>query len=268
VTSRTAAAAGAGCVTLVGGGPGAPDLLTFRAWRALMQADVVVTDRLCPREVLDDLGPDVEIIDVGKTAGHHPVPQAEINALLVRHARLGRRVVRFKGGDPFLFGRGGEEVAACHAAGVPVEVVPGVSSAFAVPALAGIPVTHRGTTTAVHVVTGHTRAGSGRSEVLDDVAVACVVGQTATLVILMGVAALPAITRRLLDAGADPATPVAVVESGSTPDQRVTFAALDLAAKRADEVGVAAPAVIVIGGVATEGLLEGAGGRTVGDPSG
>lgn len=258
-----------GHVTLVGGGPGAPDLLTFRGWRAIARADVVVTDRLCPREVLDDLGPDVEIIDVGKAAGHHPVPQVEINALLVRHARLGRRVVRLKGGDPFLFGRGGEEVAACRAAGIPVEVVPGVSSAFAVPALAGIPVTHRGTTTSVHVVAGHTRAGAPAGpDVLDDVAVACVVEQAATLVVLMGVAALPAITRRLLDAGADPATPVAIVESGSTPNQRVTRAALDLAAKRAVEVGVAAPAVIVIGGVAAEGVLEGSGGRTVGDRHG
>ncbi len=259
---EAAVQAGTGRVTLVGGGPGAPDLLTFRAWRALVQADVVVTDRLAPVEVLEDLGPDVEIVDVGKTPGHHAVPQEEINALLVRHARAGRRVVRLKGGDPFVFGRGGEEVAACRAAGVPVEVVPGISSALAVPALAGVPLTHRGTTAAFHVVTGHTRDGEA---VLDDVAVACVTSRTATLVVLMGVSALPGIVRRLLDAGADPATPVAIVERGSTPDQRVTRAALDLAAKRADEVGVVSPAVIVVGDVAADGVLEGPGERTVGE---
>ncbi|WP_418276321.1 uroporphyrinogen-III C-methyltransferase [Isoptericola jiangsuensis] len=246
-----------GRVTLVGAGPGAADLLTYRAWRAIARADVVVHDRLVPLEVLDDLGPDVEVIDVGKAPGKHKVAQDGINDLLVEHARRGRHVVRLKGGDPFVFGRGGEEYAACTAAGVAVEVVPGVSSALSVPALAGIPVTHRGTTTAFHVVTAHTRSGE---QELDDTAVSCVTLRTATLVILMGVSSLPAIVSRLLDAGADPATPVAIVEKGSTPEQRVTRAALDLAAKRADEVGVRAPAVIVIGDVAAEGLLEGVSG--------
>ncbi|PFG43908.1 uroporphyrin-III C-methyltransferase/precorrin-2 dehydrogenase/sirohydrochlorin ferrochelatase [Isoptericola jiangsuensis] len=249
-----------GRVTLVGAGPGAADLLTYRAWRTLTTADVVVHDRLVPLEVLADLGADVEVVDVGKTPGHHKLPQADIDALLVRHARAGRHVVRLKGGDPFVFGRGGEEWAACAAAGVPVEVVPGVSSALAVPALAGVPLTHRGTTTAFHVVTAHTRAGE---QELDDVAVACVTARAATLVILMGVSALPAIVARLLDAGADPATPVAIVERGSTPQQRVTRVGLDLAAKRAEEVGVTAPAVIVVGDVAAEGLLEGTGDRGV-----
>ncbi|WP_407317107.1 uroporphyrinogen-III C-methyltransferase [Isoptericola halotolerans] len=255
-----------GHVTLVGAGPGAADLLTYRAWRAVARADVVVHDRLVPVEVLDDLGEHVEVVDVGKAPGRHKVPQDGINALLVRHARAGRRVVRLKGGDPFVFGRGGEEYAACVAAGVAVDVVPGVSSALAVPALAGVPVTHRGTTTAFHVVTAHTRAGE---QELDDVAAGCVTQRAATLVILMGVSALPAIVTRLLDAGASPDTPVAIVERGSTPDQRVTRVGLDLAAKRADELGVRAPAVIVIGDVAAHGLLEGTSDRgDVGDPRG
>ncbi|GAB3083679.1 uroporphyrinogen-III C-methyltransferase [Isoptericola nanjingensis] len=253
MTTRDAAP---GRVTLVGAGPGAADLLTYRAWRALTTADVVVTDRLVPREVLDDLGPGVEVVDVGKTPGRHTLPQEEIDALIVARALAGQRVVRLKGGDPFVFGRGGEEVAACRAAGVPVEVVPGVSSALAAPALAGVPLTHRGTTTAFHVVTGHTRDGAAGGDVLDDVSVACVTSRAATLVVLMGVAALPGIVARLLDAGAAPGTPVAIVERGSLPDQRVTRVALDLAAKRAEEVGVRAPAVVVIGDVAHEELLE------------
>ena len=252
----TTPGAARGRVTLVGAGPGAADLLTYRAWRALTTADVVVTDRLVPREVLDDLGPGVEVVDVGKAPGRHTLPQAEIDALIVARALAGQRVVRLKGGDPFVFGRGGEEVAACRAAGVPVDVVPGVSSALAAPALAGVPLTHRGTTTAFHVVTGHTRDGDAGGGVLDDVSVACVTSRAATLVVLMGVAALPGIVARLLDAGAAPATPVAIVERGSLPDQRVTRVALDLAAKRAEEVGVRAPAVVVIGDVAHEELLE------------
>jgi uroporphyrin-III C-methyltransferase/precorrin-2 dehydrogenase/sirohydrochlorin ferrochelatase len=228
-----------------------------------------VHDRLVPLEVLADLGPGIEVIDVGKAPGRHKVPQEGINALLVEHARAGRHVVRLKGGDPFVFGRGGEEYAACAVAGVPVDVVPGVSSALAVPSLAGIPLTHRGLTTAFHVVTAHTRGDRpGRDDVLDDASVACVTQRAATLVVLMGVASLPGIVRRLLDAGADPATPVAIVERGSTPGQRVTRVGLDLAAKRADEVGVRAPAVIVIGDVAGEGVLEGAGGTDVGERHG
>lgn len=240
--------AGAGRVVLVGGGPGAPDLITVRGRRALAEADVVVTDRLGPTDLLDELPAAVEVIDVGKTPGHHPVPQHEINALLVEHARRGRTVVRLKGGDPYVFGRGGEELLACAEAGVPVEVVPGVSSALAVPALAGVPLTHRGTVTAFHVVTGH--------DGLDPASLACVVDRAATLVILMGVSALASIGEQALAAGADPGTPVAIVERGSTPGQRVTRARLDRVAQVAAEVGVRAPAVIVVGDVAAEGLLE------------
>jgi uroporphyrin-III C-methyltransferase/precorrin-2 dehydrogenase/sirohydrochlorin ferrochelatase len=242
---------GAGRVVLVGGGPGAPDLVTVRGRRALAEADVVVTDRLGPTDLLDELPAAVEVIDVGKTPGHHPVPQHEINALLVEHARRGRTVVRLKGGDPYVFGRGGEELLACAEAGVPVEVMPGVSSALAVPALAGVPLTHRGVTAAFHVVTGH--------QGLDAVSVACVVERAATLVILMGVAALASISEQALAAGADPATPVAIVERGSTAGQRVTRARLDHVARVAAEAGVRAPAVIVVGDVAADGLLEVAG---------
>ena len=153
--------AGAGSVALVGGGPGDPGLITTRGRQLLAQADVVVVDRLAPRALLDELDPEVEVVDVGKTPGNHPVTQDEINPILVEHARAGRRVVRLKGGDPFVLGRGGEEVAACREAGVPVEVVPGVTSAVAVPAAVGIPVTHRGLARQFTVVSG-TTVSTGR----------------------------------------------------------------------------------------------------------
>ena len=177
-------------MVLVGGGPGAADLMTLRARRALAEADVVVTDRLGPTSVLADLPDDVEVIDVGKTPGLHAVTQDEINRILVDHAQRGRLVVRLKGGDPFLFGRGGEEELALAAHGIPVEVVPGVSSALAAPAAAGIPVTHRGTVAAVHVAHGHGR--------LDDTAVGAVVRGEATLVVLMGISLLADHVARLL----------------------------------------------------------------------
>lgn len=248
-----------GRVTLVGGGPGAVDLLTLRAWRALQAADVVVADRLGPVEILAELPPHVRVVDVGKEPGRHPVPQERINELLVEFARAGAHVVRLKGGDPFVLGRGGEEVAACAAAGVPVEVVPGVTSAVAVPGLAGIPLTHRGVTTGFHVVSGHcapgATPGSDTSAPLDAAALSCVRDATATLVVLMGVRSLGAIVAQSLAAGADPATPVAIVENGSRPEQRVTRVRLDEAAEVAATRGVRSPAVVVIGRVAAEGLL-------------
>ncbi|WP_435738096.1 uroporphyrinogen-III C-methyltransferase [Cellulosimicrobium sp. PMB13] len=245
---RRPAPGGLGRVTLVGGGPGAVDLLTVRGRRALAEADVVVADRLGPVDVLEELAPGVEVIDVGKTPGNHPVPQHEINAILVEQAQRGRVVVRLKGGDPFVYGRGGEEVVACREAGVPVDVVPGISSALSVPALAGIPVTHRGTVAAFHVVSGH--------DGLDDASLACVRDRAATLVVLMGVSQLSRITAQALDAGADPSLPVAIVENGSTPRQRVTRAALGEVVERAAQVGVRAPAIIVVGDVAAEGRLD------------
>ncbi|WP_203757995.1 uroporphyrinogen-III C-methyltransferase [Cellulomonas chitinilytica] len=247
---------GEGRVVLVGGGPGDPALMTVAARRALAQADVVVTDRLGPVEVLDELPADVEVIDVGKTPGHHPVPQDEICRILVEQAQRGRFVVRLKGGDPFLYGRGGEEVVACREAGVPVEVVPGVSSAFAAPASAGIPLTHRGTVGAVHVMNGHDGWSSAALTGLRDA--------SCTVVVLMGVAVLPDLTVQAVEAGVDPSTPVAVVENGSLPTQRVTRAPLGEIAARAAEVGVRAPAVVVLGRVAAAGLLDGASGPTGG----
>jgi uroporphyrin-III C-methyltransferase/precorrin-2 dehydrogenase/sirohydrochlorin ferrochelatase len=239
---------GAGRVVLVGGGPGAEDLVTVRGRRALSEADVVVTDRLGPTSLLADLPADVEVIDVGKTPGRHAVPQDEINRILVEQAERGRTVVRLKGGDPFVYGRGGEEVLACRAHGIPVEVVPGISSALSAPAAAGIPLTHRGAVGAVHVAHGHRN--------LDPTAVACVVERSATLVLLMGVALLHEHVAQLLAAGADPATPAAVVERATMPDQRLTTAPLGSLAERCLEVGVTAPAVVVVGDVAAPGLLD------------
>jgi uroporphyrin-III C-methyltransferase/precorrin-2 dehydrogenase/sirohydrochlorin ferrochelatase len=237
-----------GRVVLVGGGPGDVDLLTLRGRRALAEADVVVTDRLGPTGVLDELPADVEVVHVGKTSGHHPVPQGEIERILVERAQRGQTVVRLKGGDPFVFGRGGEEVLACRDAGIPVEVVPGVSSAMSVPALAGIPLTHRGVTTSFHVLSGHDGLTPAARQVLHD---------GATLVVLMGVSLLPEMVAEALADGVDPALPVAIVENGATPRQRVTRARLDEVVAQASEVGVRAPAVIVMGAVAAEGLLDG-----------
>jgi uroporphyrin-III C-methyltransferase/precorrin-2 dehydrogenase/sirohydrochlorin ferrochelatase len=245
-TQRGTAARGR--VVLVGGGPGAADLVTIRGRRALSEADVVVTDRLGPTSLLDDLPETVEVIDVGKTPGHHAVSQDEINRIIVEQAGRGRTVVRLKGGDPYLFGRGGEEVQACRTHGIPVEVVPGVSSALAAPAAAGIPLTHRGVVGAAHIAHGHGPLGHA--------AVRGVVEGSATLVVLMGVAQLPKHVDQLLAAGASPDTAVAVVERGTLPGQRVTRAPLRGIVAAAEAAGVEAPAVVVVGAVASSGLLE------------
>jgi uroporphyrin-III C-methyltransferase/precorrin-2 dehydrogenase/sirohydrochlorin ferrochelatase len=235
-----------GRAILVGSGPGDDGLLTVRGRQAIAEADVVITDRLGATRVLSTLSPDVEVINVGKSPDNHPVPQHEINALIVARAREGLTVVRYKGGDPFLFGRGGEEVHACLAADIPVEVVPGVTSALSVPALAGIPVTQRGVSNSVLITSGH--AGADRAALA-----AMTTG--ATVVILMGVAALPGIVEAALAAGADSQLPVAIIESGSTDRERVTRGALGSIVRIADETGVKPPAVIVVGQVASPGLL-------------
>lgn len=227
-----------GSVSLVGGGPGEPTLITTRGRRLLAEADVVVVDRLAPRALLEELAADVLVIDVGKTPGHHPVPQEEINDLMVEHARAGRRVVRLKGGDPFVLGRGGEEALACRAAGVPVEVVPGVTSAVAVPAAAGIPVTHRGLAKQVTVVSGH--------EGLDWASLAAVEG---TLVLLMGVSGLAETAAALVSHGKPADTPVAIVESAYLPGQRTTAGTLATIAALAAARDVRPPAVVVVGEV-------------------
>lgn len=237
-----------GRVDLIGGGPGPADLMTMRAYRLLMAADVVVADRLGPFEELrDELAPHVEVIDVGKSPGHHPVPQHRINAILVDRALAGHRVVRLKGGDPFVLGRGGEEVLACEAAGVPVTVTPGVSSAISVPQAAGIPVTHRGVASAVHIVNGH---GD-----LTPSALASMADPAVTTVVLMGVASLPALAASAAVHGVPGETPVAIVENGHTERQRTIRSTLDRAAADAIAAQVVNPAVIVIGEVARAGLL-------------
>lgn len=231
-----------GSVCLVGGGPGDPDLMTVRARQRLADADVVVVDRLAPTDGLASLAPRAELVDVGKTPGHHAVPQERINEILVAHALAGRRVVRLKGGDPYVLGRGGEEVEACRAAGVPVAVVPGVTSAFSVPAAAGIPVTHRGLARSVTVLTGHDPLEPDRLD--------AIVRLGGTLVVLMGVTRLAGFSDGLLAAGMDPATPVAAVERGWSPTQRTTRAALASIARVCADRGVTSPAVLVVGAVA------------------
>jgi len=245
--ARTRAAVGRpGRVVLVGGGPGDPGLLTVAGRQWLSRADVVVTDRLGPVQVLAELDPQVEVIDVGKAAGRHPVPQDEINRILVEQARLGRTVVRLKGGDPFVLGRGGEEALHCRAHGVPVEVVPGVTSAVSVPAAAGIPVTHRGITTSVVVATGHAGAASAVE--------AASAAPQATLVLLMGLSALARTAGELVAAGRDPSTPVAVVSNGWTADERTVTGTLADIAGRVAAAGLRSPAVTVVGEVV--GLRE------------
>jgi uroporphyrin-III C-methyltransferase len=230
-----------GRVTLVGGGPGSRELLTLGAVEALRAADVVLYDRLAPTSVLAEFCPDALHLDVGKRPGHHAVPQDEIERLLVEHALTGAHVVRFKGGDPFIFGRGGEEVLACRRAGVPVEVVPGVTSSVAVPAAAGIPLTHRGISHAFTVISGHAPLTSAEF--------AHLAGLGGTIVVLMGVNALPTLAPGLVAAGMSPDTPAAVVERGHRSGQRTTVAPIAGLPAAASLAGVRSPAVIVIGEV-------------------
>ncbi len=229
-----------GHVVLIGGGPGDPELITVRGRRELAKADVVVFDRLGPTSLLETLAPDVELVEAGKQPGHHTLSQDEINAVIVDRALQGKRVVRLKGGDPFVFGRGSEEVQACIDAGVSVDVVPGISSAVAGPASAGIPVTHRGLANGYAVITGHQ---------LNDLAALAQVDLT--LVVLMGVATLAQLTDGLITGGKSSSTPVALIEKASTPQQRVTVGTLATIASIATSVGVTNPAVIVIGDVVT-----------------
>jgi uroporphyrin-III C-methyltransferase/precorrin-2 dehydrogenase/sirohydrochlorin ferrochelatase len=231
-----------GRVVLVGGGPGDPGLLTLRGRAALAEADVVLTDRLAPLAVLDELAAEVIVIDAAKVPGGRSMAQEEISRLLVEHARAGRVVVRLKGGDPYVFGRGMEELQDCLRAGVAVEVVPGVTSAVAVPGAAGIPVTHRGVVQAFTVVSGHVPPGDPASTV-DWKAVAAVGG---TLVVLMGVRTMGSIAEALLAGGLAAGTPVAGLQDGRPP-ARGTLAGV---ARGADLAQVGSPAVFVVGAVA------------------
>jgi len=230
-------------VYLVGAGPGDPGLLTVRGAELLRRADVVVHDRLSAEELLDLAPPHADRIDVGKAPGHARVPQEGINRLLVEHGRTGRTVVRLKGGDPTVFARGGEEAMALAEAGIPFEIVPGITSAIAAPAYAGIPVTQRFSSTSFTVVTGHEDPSIGEDGSVDWDAVARVGG---TIVVLMGVGRIRAITDRLLAAGRAPDTPAAAVIWGTRPEQRTVRATL---ATLADQ-DLASPATIVIGAVA------------------
>ena len=240
----------AGRVVLLGGGPGPRDLMTVRAQRVLQSADVIVHDRLGPTGFPGWVSDRVEIIDVGKAPGRHPVPQEEINRILVDRAQRGLTVARLKGGDSFVFGRGGEEVLACRAVGVPVEVVPGVSSVIAAPQSAGVPLTHRGTADTVHIVNGHRLPGPATLEALHD--------DATTVVVLMGTSMLPSFAAAALDAGVTPDRPVTVVERAHRADQRCVRGTLGTIGEVAEAERVRNPAVIVIGETAREGLLDAA----------
>ncbi|MFJ4438723.1 uroporphyrinogen-III C-methyltransferase [Streptomyces sp. NPDC088923] len=233
-------------VALVGGGPGDPDLITVRGRRLLAEADVVIADRLGPRDLLAELPPHVEVVDAAKIPYGRAMAQEAINEALITHARAGKSVVRLKGGDPFVFGRGMEEAQALAAAGIPCTVVPGISSSVSVPAAAGIPVTHRGVAHEFTVVSGHVAPDDPRS-LVDWQALARLRG---TLVILMGVDKLGAIAEALVRHGRDPETPVALIQEGTTAAQRRVDARLATAADTARAHDVRPPAVIVVGAVA------------------
>lgn len=235
----------AGKVYLVGAGPGDPGLITVRGLELLRQADVILHDRLIPHELLREARADAIITDVGKFPGAHRLAQDEINALLINHARAGRCVVRLKGGDPFVFGRGFEEMSACHDAGIACEVVPGVSSAVAGPTAAGIPITHRGVARNFAVVTARTGESDDASD-LDYAALA----RIDTLIVLMGRGNLREVAAGLTAAGRDASTPVACIEQATTSAQRVVAGVLCDIADHVDEAGLRPPVVTVIGEVA------------------
>lgn len=232
-------------VVLVGGGPGHPELVSVAARRALSEADVVVADRLAPRELLAELSPEVELVDVAKLPRGRAASQEEINRVIVDRALAGKRVVRFKGGDPFVFGRGYEEVIACAEAGVACTVVPGITSAISVPAAAGIPVTHRGVAHEFTVVSGHLPPDHDGS-LVDWDALARMRG---TVVLLMAVENLAAISARLIRGGRSPATPVAVVAEGTLPRERTVLSTLGDVAGDVAREEVRPPAVVVVGEV-------------------
>jgi uroporphyrin-III C-methyltransferase / precorrin-2 dehydrogenase / sirohydrochlorin ferrochelatase len=232
-------------VVLVGGGPGDPELVTVAARRALSEADVVVADRLAPRALLDELAPDVELVDVAKLPRGRSAAQEEINRVIVERAREGKRVVRFKGGDSFVFGRGYEEVIACAEAGVPCSVVPGLTSAISVPAAAGIPVTHRGVAHEFTVISGHLPPGHPES-LVEWPAVARLRG---TVVLLMAVQNLPAIADALVAGGRSADTPVAIVSEGTMPGERTVLSTLGAVGGDVESERVRPPAIVVVGEV-------------------
>lgn len=255
--TSTPAVPGAGRVVLVGGGPGDPGLLTVAGHAALGRADVIITDRLAPVGALHEIAPTAQIIDVSKVPGGRRTEQSAINAMLIEHARAGRMVVRLKGGDGFVFGRGGEELDECVRAGVIVDVIPGVSSAIAAPAAALIPITHRGLTQGFTVVSGHVPPEHPECTVN----YAALALANTTIVLMMAVANLDAITRALVDGGMHPDTPAAVVADGTLSGQREIRATLSTVGAAARAAGVRPPATTVIGAVA--GFVAGAAAKRV-----
>jgi len=241
-------------VALVGGGPGDPDLITVRGRRLLAEADVVVADRLAPHRLLDELAPEVELIDAAKIPYGRSMPQEEINRLLIDRAKAGKFVVRLKGGDPYVFGRGYEELLACAEAGIDVTVVPGITSAISVPGLAGVPVTHRGMAHEFTVASGHLAPDNPKS-LVDWAALARLRG---TLVLLMAVERIGPIAEALLTHGKNPDTPVTVIQDGSMPAERTVRCTLSTVAAAIADEGIHPPAIIVLGPVAALGR-DGAG---------
>jgi uroporphyrin-III C-methyltransferase / precorrin-2 dehydrogenase / sirohydrochlorin ferrochelatase len=238
-------------VAIIGGGPGDPGLITVRGRQLLAEADVVLTDRLAPRSLLDELPADVEVIDVSKIPYGRAMAQEQINATLIDRARAGQFVARLKGGDPFVFGRGAEEVLACLRAGVPVIVVPGVTSAVGVPTSAWLPVTHRGVAQEFHVVSVHVPPGDDRSTV----DWALLGGSPGTLVLLMAVHRIGAVAAALIRHGRNPDTPVSVIADGTMPTQRTINSTLEQVEEMVTREGIRPPAVVVVGdvvGVAAE----------------
>ncbi|MSP13636.1 MAG: uroporphyrinogen-III C-methyltransferase [Chloroflexi bacterium] len=254
----------AGIVFLVGAGPGDPELITVRGLKCLQQADVVIYDRLVNKALLEEVPDGAERIFAGKAPGLHILSQTQINQILVERARSGLRVVRLKGGDPFVFGRGGEEAAACAAAGISWEVIPGITSALGVPARCAIPVTHRGVAGAFAVVTGHCVEGQYETDESSGPNWGALAGID-TLVILMGVERLPSITTSLVLHGRSPATPVAIIERGTQPEERIVTGTLDTIAGIAERENICSPATIVVGEVVSlrEMLLSGSGSPVV-----
>jgi uroporphyrin-III C-methyltransferase len=239
-----------GHVWLVGAGPGDPELITVRGLRCLRRAEVLLYDRLVSPELLEEAPQTALRIDVGKASGRHARKQEEICRLLIRHARAGRRVVRLKGGDPFVFGRGGEEALACAEAGVPFEIVPGISSAVAAPSAAGIPITHRGIAGSVAIVAGHCSPGSpDLTDRIDWPAVA----RLDTIVILMGLGRLPEIAAALIAAGRSRETPAAAIASATLSTQQTVVGTLANLGRLVAEAGLEAPATLVVGEVVRVG---------------
>jgi uroporphyrin-III C-methyltransferase/precorrin-2 dehydrogenase/sirohydrochlorin ferrochelatase len=232
-------------VAIIGGGPGDPGLITVRGRQLLAEADVVLTDRLAPRVLLDELRDDVEIIDASKIPYGRAMAQEHINSALISHARAGRFVARLKGGDPFVFGRGAEEVLACLRAGVPVTVVPGVTSAVAVPASAWVPVTHRGVAQDFHVVSVHVPPGDKRSTVNWEL----MGGSSGTLVLLMAVERIGAVADELMRHGRNADTPVSVIADGTLPTQRTINSTLEQVEGVVARDGIRPPAIVVVGDV-------------------